>query len=213
MSETISAREAHSRRIREALLSACEDLLAEQPIDAITINNIVEAAGVAKGSFYNHFPDKEALASNVSAAIRDEGEQAVAHSNRNVTDPAYKIVRGACNHLRFALLDPQRALIMLRGHEKTASGDFPLNQNIKAHLQEGLDSTRFEPRCEGAGVIQILGATYFSMLEIIEHNYSAEQAVALATRVYTLLLCGFGLREEEASRIVADSARDIITSS
>ena len=210
MNRAISTREAHSLRIRQALLSACEDLLVTQPIDAITINNIVQAAGVAKGSFYNHFPDKETLAATVSAAIRDEVEQAVATSNDNVTDPAYKIVRGACNHLRFAVVDPRRAMIMLRGHEKTASGDFPLNQNIKAHVQEGLESGRFEPRCKDAGVIQILGATYFSMLEVIEREYGASQAIALATRVYTLLLCGFGLREEEAAMIVADSARDII---
>ena len=58
MTEAITAREANSLRIRSALIRACGDLLVEKPIDAVTINNIVEIAGVAKGSFYNHFPDK-----------------------------------------------------------------------------------------------------------------------------------------------------------
>src|SRR5210317_1910282 len=86
MSQVMSAREANSLRIRAALVTACGDLLVDKPIDAVTINNIVEKAGVAKGSFYNHFPDKESLALSVSAAIRAEVERKITDSNRNVTD-------------------------------------------------------------------------------------------------------------------------------
>ena len=211
MSKAISAREAQSLRIREALLNACGDLLSEQPIDAITINNIVETAGVAKGSFYNHFPDKEALAAEVSSAIRVELERSVEESNRNVTDPAYRLVRGMCIHLQMAVADPRRAIIMLRGAGWRTATNNPLNEGIKADIADGLASVRFEPRCEDAGVIQVIGAVFFTMLRIIEEQHSAEQAIELATRVFTLILCGFGLREDEAVRIVADSARDLIT--
>jgi AcrR family transcriptional regulator len=154
MSKAISAREAQSLRIREALLNACGDLLSEQPIDAITINNIVETAGVAKGSFYNHFPDKEALAAEVSSAIRVELERSVEESNRNVTDPAYRLVRGMCIHLQMAVADPRRAIIMLRGAGWRTATNNPLNEGIKADIADGLASGRFEPRCEDAGVIQ-----------------------------------------------------------
>jgi AcrR family transcriptional regulator len=158
MSKAISAREAQSLRIREALLNACGDLLSEQPIDAITINNIVETAGVAKGSFYNHFPDKEALAAEVSSAIRVELERSVEESNRNVTDPAYRLVRGMCIHLQMAVADPRRAIIMLRGAGWRTATNNPLNEGIKADIADGLASGRFEPRCEDAGVIQVIGA-------------------------------------------------------
>ena len=210
MSKAISAREAQSLRIREALLAACGDLLSEQPIDAITINNIVQTAGVAKGSFYNHFPDKESLAAEVSSTIRAEVELAVEESNLNVTDPAYKIVRGMSNYLQLAVSDPRRAMIMLRGHEWVTSADHPLNKGIDTHIMEGMQSGRFEPRCEDVGVIQMIGTTFFSMLRIIEQGLTVAQAIDLATRAFTLILCGFGVQEEEASRIVSDSARDII---
>jgi hypothetical protein len=49
------------------------------------------------------------------------------------------------------------------------------------------------------------------MIRILDQQLSAEQAIDLATRAFSLTLCGFGLSEEEAVRIVADSARDIIT--
>ena len=212
MPRSTSAREAKSQRIREALLQACGDLLAQHPIDAITINNIVDAAGVAKGSFYNHFPDKETLAAAVATGIRLDVERAVEASNTNVTDPAYKVVRGICNHLQLAWSDPRRATIMLRGHETNSIAESPLNLNIRAHLQEGLASGRFAPRCEEVGIIQLIGTTSASMLRIIEQQYTLEQAVDFATRICTLVLCGFGVEEEEATRISRGSARDVIKS-
>jgi AcrR family transcriptional regulator len=51
-------------------------LFSEHPVDAVAIDDIVREAGVAKGSFYKHFPDKEALLAAVVRRIRQriEGE-------------------------------------------------------------------------------------------------------------------------------------------
>lgn len=210
MSQGMSPREANSLRIRAALVTACGDLMVEKPIDAVTINNIVEKAGVAKGSFYNHFPDKETLAAAVSEAIFNEVEIAVRKSNENVTDPAYKIVRGMCNHVQLAVSDPKRATIMARGLEKVIAGEHPLDRTAKVDIESGIESGRFEQRCEEAGLIQTMGSVYFTNLRILAQSLSAREAIELCTRVFTLLLCGFGLDEKEALRIVSDSARDII---
>lgn len=207
----IGAREAHSLKIRSALIKACGDLLAQKPIDAITIANIVETAGVAKGSFYNHFPDKEALAMSVSTAIRDEIEQNVYESNLNVTDPAYKIARGVCSHVKLAVEDPRRAKIMMRSRELgTTSNDSPMNKQIRAHVLEGISSSRFSARCEQAGMLQLMGVTFFTMARIIEDELPAEESIELTGQAITLVLCGFGVPEAEAARIASDSARDII---
>ncbi|MEE4146797.1 MAG: TetR/AcrR family transcriptional regulator [Halieaceae bacterium] len=207
----IGAREAHSLKIRSALIQACGDLLAKMPIDAITIANIVETAGVAKGSFYNHFPDKETLAMAVSTAIRDEIEQKVRQSNLNVTDPAYKIARGVCNHVKLAVEDPRRAIIMMRSRELgTTSNDSPMNRQIRAHVLEGVQSSRFSARCEQAGILLLMGVTFFTMARIIEDELSRDESIELTRQAVTLALCGFGVLEEEAARIASDSASDVI---
>jgi AcrR family transcriptional regulator len=207
----ISAREAQSLKIRDSLLRACGDLLFEQSIDAITINEIVQRAGVAKGSFYNHFPDKETLAATVSSLILVEVEERVRKSNENVTDPAYRLVRGMCTHMQLAVSDPRRATIMLRGHDWVNAGDHQLHKSVSEDVSAGIASGRFAARCEDVGVLQIIGTGYFSMIRILDQHLSVQQAVDLATRAFSLTLCGFGLNEEEAVRIVADSARAIIT--
>lgn len=207
----LSAREEQSVKVRESLLRACGDLMAEQPIDAITINEIVERARVGKGSFYNHFPDKLALATTVSNTILAEVEETVTKCNENVTDPAYRIVRGICTHMQLAVSNPHQATIMIRGHDWATSDIHPLHRNVQEDISKGIASGRFSDRCEDVGILQIVGTGYFCMIRIIEQQLSPPEAIVLATKAFSLILYGFGLSEEEAVRIVSDSAHDIIT--
>jgi TetR/AcrR family transcriptional repressor of nem operon len=54
------------RNLREQLVDGATRVLYEQGYHAASVNDIVAAAGVPKGSFYNHFESKEALALEVT---------------------------------------------------------------------------------------------------------------------------------------------------
>jgi AcrR family transcriptional regulator len=211
MTKALSAREANSLKVRKALIEACAGLLAEKPVDALTINEIVDRANVAKGSFYNHFADKEALAATVSESIRSEIEAKVAKNNENVTDPAYKIARGMCNFIQLTVADPKRSTILMRGFERLTASDHPLTHTLQEHIQEGVEAGRFQPRCDDVAMTHVIGCVYFTGIRILEQALTVDQAIELCVKVITLLFCGFGLEEAEARRIAGDSARDIIT--
>lgn len=52
-------------RLREALLAACE----EQPLDRVSVSEIVRRAGVGRATFYLHYDDLRALAVDACAEI------------------------------------------------------------------------------------------------------------------------------------------------
>ena len=81
-------------RTRAALLAAGFELLAERPIDAIAIDEVVARAGVAKGSFFNHFTDKPGFANAIGAAVRMELEARVDAANDGVSDPVARLAGG-----------------------------------------------------------------------------------------------------------------------
>jgi TetR/AcrR family transcriptional regulator, transcriptional repressor for nem operon len=54
------------RNLREQLVEGASRVLYEKGFHAASVNDIVAAAGVPKGSFYNHFESKEALALEVT---------------------------------------------------------------------------------------------------------------------------------------------------
>ena len=49
------------RRTRKRLGDALVELLHEKPFDAITVQEVLDRAGVARSTFYSHFRDKEDL--------------------------------------------------------------------------------------------------------------------------------------------------------
>lgn len=81
--------EGRQRNNRASLLQAAFDLFLEKDFDGVTVRDITARAGVAVGTFYNYFVDKEAVfralvdaqATRASTAVRDfrrraaDGEQ------------------------------------------------------------------------------------------------------------------------------------------
>jgi TetR/AcrR family transcriptional regulator, transcriptional repressor for nem operon len=61
--------------LREQLLSAGVETLHRRGFNATSVQDITDAAGAPKGSFYNHFASKEALAAEAVRAYRAKGRK------------------------------------------------------------------------------------------------------------------------------------------
>jgi AcrR family transcriptional regulator len=66
-----------SRRTRERLIEVGFSLFAEHGVDRVTVDAICDAAGVAKGTFYFHYPTKQAL---LVAAFHRAGDDVARHA-------------------------------------------------------------------------------------------------------------------------------------
>ena len=60
--------------VREQILSAGLSTLRRKGFNATSVEDITEAAGVPKGSFYKHFESKEALGAAAVLKYREESE-------------------------------------------------------------------------------------------------------------------------------------------
>jgi AcrR family transcriptional regulator len=65
------ARDTNRRARVDALCEAARSLFLERGIDATTIDDLAQRAGIAKGSFYRYFDDKQALVQAVLAPLGD----------------------------------------------------------------------------------------------------------------------------------------------
>ena len=61
--EATGRRERRRQETRERLFEAAVRLLSEREFEAVTVEAITEAADVGKGTFFNYFPNKEAVIS------------------------------------------------------------------------------------------------------------------------------------------------------
>jgi len=194
---------------REALLVAACTLLADRTTEGFTIDDIVQSAGVAKGSFYNHFSDKQALTDEVSRLIRNKEEAEIKAANRDVIEPAAKIARGMAVYARFALASPEEARIMTLAHVDALSVKSSMNAGVVRDLAEGLRTGKFViPSIEAAALL-VIGQTAV-LLSRLKSGTEPEGAGALTQQCIALTLLALGLEYKMAHLVSAQAVEDIL---
>jgi len=203
------AKPNRAARTREALIRAGRELFAERAVDAVAIDDIVQAADVAKGSFYNHFADREALVRAVTQEIRAELEEVVGRANAGVEDPARRVARAVCVYQRFAVDEPERTRVMVRVHSGFASLTSPLNQGLVDDITAGLATGRFSIATVESGMLFVMGVSQAALVRTSQ-DPSLPLAVSLAQQTCALLLRGLGVPQVEADAIAAQAADEIV---
>jgi len=94
------------QRTRERIVRAAERLMRQRGVDAVSIQDITEAADIGHGSFYLHFKSKtevlRPLIDQLAQRIHEQVDRAT-HGNR---DPAVRFATGIRIALRTIARDP-----------------------------------------------------------------------------------------------------------
>jgi TetR/AcrR family transcriptional repressor of nem operon len=76
---------------REAIVAAADGLFRERGVEAVGLNELMGAAGLTRGGFYNHFASKEALVDTVLATAMAIGthnlDRAITAAKARGSDP------------------------------------------------------------------------------------------------------------------------------
>ena len=107
-------------RTRAQIVEAGLILLAERPPEALTVDAIVEAAGVAKGTFYYHFQSVEELVAAVGASLADSFDELLAPSRLGEPDPIVRMSLAFTKFLEKAINDPLWGRLVVRSAQVPA---------------------------------------------------------------------------------------------
>ena len=196
-----------AERTRSALLMAGLNLLVDRPIDAIPIDDIVLAAGVAKGSFFNHFADKHAFGAAIAGAVRAGLEAQIDATNLGVGNPIERLANGMCVAAEFALVERSQTIVMLRGMSNATVQQNALNRGVAADISACVAARLTRSEARSSGVLYWLGLCQILMVNIVEDNLSRSEMVKRLAEMLVLGLCGLGVEPDIAAKIAAQSAR------
>jgi AcrR family transcriptional regulator len=191
-------------RTRAALLQAGRRLLALHTVDALSVDEIVTAADVAKGSFYNHFHDKDMFAREIGAEVRREAENIVAQTNRDITDPALRLARAVCVFVSFAITQPDSAQVLWRLNSRATMADAPINRGLREELTEARRDQDFRLLDLEAGMLMVMGTIVIAMRHVLEEQVTTPPR-EIATQLSVALLHSLGVPVRRA-RDAAESA-------
>src|SRR5215469_3423192 len=145
-------------RNRKALLDAAEKLFAEKGLERVTIDEITEAADLAKGTFYTYFNDKNEIAQDLAQAIRCGIRDEVAVAEQGIHDPAGQLVAGIAVCLRAAAVFPARAAVLARMYSIWLTADANREFLLYKDLENGYRSGRFSFGDLQIGIVLTVGA-------------------------------------------------------
>lgn len=196
-------------KTREVLLSAARRMMARRSRATFTIDELIQAAGVAKGSFYNHFPDKEAIADEVHRVVREVEEAEVRAVNSDVQDPVARIARGMAVYARMSLTVPEDARILtlhqFDGHFLQSA----VNAGLVADLRAALGKGRVvAPSIEAAAML-VVGQVAVLMARLSGES-SNTTAHAVAQHCIAITLVGIGLSHRDAQLIATQAVEAIL---
>ena len=193
-------------RTRTALINAGFELMQERSVEAIPIDTLISEAGVGKGSFFNHFGDKEGFKAAVAQQIRGEIEAKISKANDGVVDPLERLAGGMREVTDYALRHRSRTLAMLRMTVGATARDYPLNDGVVADIQACLDAGAIKAESTETAMLYWLGICSALMTFVVENEVSRAQAAQRFGELLQLALHGLGVQRAKAAKIAAASA-------
>lgn len=177
--------------------------MARRGIDGTAVLDITEAADVALGTFYNHFPSKEALLDVLADQL---AEELSAELDDRVTEAPDEREALACWVLRVMSwfeADRERAAFVVEMGLAHGTLREHFGRQLYAMVTRGVDAGRFETGSPAVAAVTIGGAL-LSVMFARRRGLLGDASVGL--EVATQALCQLSVPRAEATSI-AESAQ------
>ena len=132
-------------KTRALILEAGAILLAERPPEALTVDAVVEAAGVAKGTFYYHFLSIGELAAAVGGMLGESFDEMLTPARLELRDPIARLAYGFTQFLEKASSDHVWARLVVQSPQSPEFGR-GVRENLKADLADAIAQGRLAVR-------------------------------------------------------------------
>lgn len=185
-------------RTRAQLLAAAEHLFAEKGIEGASIQEMAARAGVANGTFYNHFRTKEAVLEAVAAGLAVDLCERITDSARAIQDGAERMAIGNRRYIGLALEQPERARLLLAVSAAAAPELVGrVDRYMEADLRLGMAQGRFAvARVRTAK--DVIGG---SVMTAMQRAVSGPVPRGYASEVAAMVLRALGMNGGEADEV------------
>jgi AcrR family transcriptional regulator len=180
-------------RTRSQILEAAAKLFAEQPVAAATVDSVVAAASVAKGTFYYHFQNMDDLAAAVSAKLAESFDHLLAPDLREIRDPIERLSFAFKRYLSKAIADPVWTRLVVQGSQTPAEFVPEVRAHLKTDIAQAIADGRMSIEDEDLAADLVIGI----WLQIARSTLERRPAANLADQALAALLRALGVPSPE----------------
>jgi AcrR family transcriptional regulator len=183
--------------MRARLMETALAVFAEKGVGASVIQDVIAAAGVSQGTFYNYFRTNEELLLAVAEELSNELINAIEQTVSQYEDPAVRIATGVRLYLYKARAFPLFARFVVQTGLHLASPNNLIYEYVPQHLETGFASGRFH-RMPVEVAIDLIGGQALMAIARLESGVAADD---YPEWVVATLLRALGVPQKDAQRI------------
>ncbi|ALX16536.1 TetR family transcriptional regulator [Burkholderia cepacia JBK9] len=187
-------------RMRARLIESAMLVFAEKGIGASVIQDVIAAADVSQGTFYNYFRTNEELLEAVTQELNDELLRLIETVVGAYEDPARRIACGVRMFLYAARAYPLLARFISAAGVHAVGPSSLIYVYLPVHIQQGLATGRFQGVTVELALDMIAGTALTTIHRFTENGEVAESP----EQIVAAILRGLGVDGEEARRLVLD---------
>ena len=188
----VGAQRRSKTRLR--LLQTAFEIFAEKGADTAVIDDFVAAAGVSRGTFYNHFRTTNELLLALATAMSDEVLQIVDPLARKHDDPVLRFTTGTRLYMETALKYPLWGRLITRVGTRIATRGQMVEACLTRDLSAAYESKRIQVDDLLVARDIVLGSIFYGIETMLTEPTHAHHPEHMVRSV----LIGFGLQKREA---------------
>lgn len=189
-------------RTRRRLMTAGMSELAEHGPDGLTVGGVARLAGVAPGTFYNHFADLDALVAAIVAELA-AGVEISGEELRSIEhDPAARVAIGTRQLMSLAHDEPATARAFVTLLATVPEFRSRVRSTVRKAIEDGIEQGRFAPQPPLVTTDAILGA----VVQWMRTQLAGESDRQVSAGYLDLALRIVGLPDEQIPGVIASVA-------
>ena len=204
--ESMSATSSAMLKIQDAAIR----LFAEWGPREVSISDLADAAGVARGTIYNNVSDPQALFDEVASRVLHDMHLRVASSMKQVDDPAQRLAHGTRQFIRHAHEEPSWGRFMVRFAINDDSMRRMLDEPPSVDIRRGMETGRFHitPDMLPSVLSLVGGSSLAAMQSVLVGRQTWREA---GQHTAELILKALGLDATEAHTLACIELPSLIT--
>ncbi|WP_321949308.1 TetR/AcrR family transcriptional regulator [Paraburkholderia sp. J10-1] len=185
-------------KTRNGIIETAFQVVRERGADEPMLEDFIAAAGVAKGTFYNHFPTKSELFHALGSYVADAIDERINLVVEGVTDPAHRIAVACRQFVRLCRERPEWGWILVRAMPGAHAGwSKDMQRGVLADVRAGVKQGMFAVPSVQVAVVMGMGALAMAIQTVLLEKTTAR----FGEDVAEMTLRAMGMDLDEAKRI------------
>lgn len=176
-------------RTRLALIDSTVEVVARKGMDLAKISDITEHAGLANGTFYNHFSDKDEILTEAAQRVAFEMAKQIDEQMRAVESAVTRVVVATTRAIRISVGESTWGAVLIGALQHLPPIRGEILQFLRADLQRGVEQGIFDIELDEFFLDQIASLITIGIRTQIETGIDPRKTARTCESI--LRLCGF----------------------